>query len=208
MKLNKRKIQISITIISFIFIIAHLIFPSLNIDAITLGLFIVAILPWLSPLFKSITIPGLGQFDFAEEIKDVSEKILANEKEDLTITIVKSNDSYLPNYGENIYPALIVLRVEIEKRLQKMALFVDSKYQPKGINSLIRFLVLKKVFDENVAKGLQNLVSVLNNSVHGVEVSPEDTVNAINQGNNLLKILDAKLLMQHRKNLASRSIQH
>jgi hypothetical protein len=32
----------------------HLLWPAVQIDAITLGLLLLAVVPWLGPLFKSI----------------------------------------------------------------------------------------------------------------------------------------------------------
>jgi hypothetical protein len=50
-KKQRKIIQFSITGISIVVVIIHLKFPELKIDAISITLLIIAILPWLSPLF-------------------------------------------------------------------------------------------------------------------------------------------------------------
>ena len=59
-----RIIQIVITIVSLSFIVGHLIFPSIKIDSITISLLIIAVIPWLFPLFKSLELPGGFKFEF------------------------------------------------------------------------------------------------------------------------------------------------
>lgn len=38
--------------------VAHAVRPNLAIDAVTLFALIVAVIPWLQPLFKSVELPG------------------------------------------------------------------------------------------------------------------------------------------------------
>lgn len=46
--------------------LAHLIWPGLKIDTISVALFGAAVVPWLGDLFKSIELPGGTKFEFAE----------------------------------------------------------------------------------------------------------------------------------------------
>ncbi len=55
-----------ITIICIILAIIHIFFPNLKIDSITLILSVTAILPWLTPLFKSLEFPGGYKVEFNE----------------------------------------------------------------------------------------------------------------------------------------------
>lgn len=48
-------------------IIAHLIWPDLKIDVITLGLLLLAFAPWASPIIKSIEVPGIGKLELQQE---------------------------------------------------------------------------------------------------------------------------------------------
>jgi hypothetical protein len=49
----QRRVRRIVTLVALVLALAHLVFPSLAIDAITLGLLAVAIIPWLAPLIKS-----------------------------------------------------------------------------------------------------------------------------------------------------------
>ena len=46
--------------------LVHVVFPRLAIDAVALVLIVVAVVPWLAPLFKSVQIPGGWKVEFQE----------------------------------------------------------------------------------------------------------------------------------------------
>ncbi len=48
------KIQIAISAVAVVIIVVHLVWPKVAIDGITLALLVIAIVPWLAPLFKSL----------------------------------------------------------------------------------------------------------------------------------------------------------
>jgi hypothetical protein len=52
----------------------HLLWPAVRIDAITVGLLVLAVVPWLGPLFKSIQLPGGWKVEFQELKREVAEK--------------------------------------------------------------------------------------------------------------------------------------
>ncbi len=60
-------IRILITIVALVLILAHHLYPELKIDNTTLWLFLLAILPWVAHLFKSIEIPGIGKVVMAKQ---------------------------------------------------------------------------------------------------------------------------------------------
>lgn len=61
-----RAIKIIITIVSLAIVVVHLRWPQLKIDSITLTLLVVAAVPWLAQLFKSLELPGGWKFEFQE----------------------------------------------------------------------------------------------------------------------------------------------
>ena len=66
-----------ITIVAVAGIIIHLVFPDLKIDAITISLLVLALLPWIYPIIASVEIPGIGKVEFqksSEEAVTPSEK--------------------------------------------------------------------------------------------------------------------------------------
>jgi hypothetical protein len=50
-------------------------FPNLKIDGVTFGLFVLAILPWLSSLIKSFEFPGGWKIEF-QDVSKAGEKII------------------------------------------------------------------------------------------------------------------------------------
>lgn len=53
-----KNVQIGISFVAGLIATAHIIWPDLSIDTITLALFIIAIIPWLAPLIKSLELPS------------------------------------------------------------------------------------------------------------------------------------------------------
>jgi hypothetical protein len=62
-----------ISLIALAAIAARLVWPTLIIDHVTLGLLILAALPWLAPLIKSIEVPGIGKVEL-QEIKQQTQE--------------------------------------------------------------------------------------------------------------------------------------
>ncbi len=82
--MNNHKLKCGITIAALLIALAHLIWPTIAIDAITLILLFIALIPWLSPLFKSLEIPGGWKIEF-QEIKEKMETIIAKETEPVDV---------------------------------------------------------------------------------------------------------------------------
>jgi hypothetical protein len=82
-------VAIVITTVALMIVILHNVFPQLKIDGITFGLLILAALPWLAPLIKSIELPGIGKIEL-QEIKRQAEEargaaISASQKAELAL---------------------------------------------------------------------------------------------------------------------------
>jgi hypothetical protein len=65
--------SVLITVIALGAIVVHLARPDLSIDAVTLGLLVLAALPWLAPLVKSLELPGGWKVEF-QEVKRTAEE--------------------------------------------------------------------------------------------------------------------------------------
>ena len=68
-------VSIAVTAVALAFVVAHLIWPDLEIDAIALAFVGIAIVPWLGPLLESIEFPGGFKANFREvqqRIKEVA----------------------------------------------------------------------------------------------------------------------------------------
>lgn len=70
---GEKLLRIGVTTLALVAATVHIRWPEIKIDVITLGLLILACLPWLAPLIKSIEIPGVGKFEL-QEIKRQAEE--------------------------------------------------------------------------------------------------------------------------------------
>lgn len=188
--MTTKTIQISITTGALLIAIAHLFWPELKIDAITLTLILIAIIPWLAPLLKSVELPGGWKFEFQDLIKAqerASEVGLLAEPEDgpeYSFQMVADEDANL---------ALAGLRIEIENRLIKLAESSDIKIGRSSVGRLMRILSQREVLSNQERAVLEDLVGTLNAAVHGAEVDERSADWAMDIGPRLLKALDNKI---------------
>src|SRR3990172_7427214 len=80
---TKTLLKVGITVAALLIALVHLIWPNLNIDAITVTLLFVALVPWLSSIFKSLEFPGGWKIEF-QEIKEQVKSIIAKDTEPMT----------------------------------------------------------------------------------------------------------------------------
>jgi hypothetical protein len=82
-------VAIVITAVALMIVILHNVFPQLKIDGITFGLLILAAVPWLAPLIKSIELPGIGKIELQELKRQAEEArgaaISASQKAELAL---------------------------------------------------------------------------------------------------------------------------
>jgi hypothetical protein len=170
--------------------LAHLIWPTRAVDLITLVLFVVAILPWVAPLFKSLEFPGGWKIEF-QELQKAAQRaeqagLLSPAAEppaaaDYTFQRVAEQD---PNL------ALAGLRIEIEKRLVALAEKRGVEARSRGIGQLLRVLSDRGALGQQERSVLADLTGLLNSAVHGASVDRRATEWAIEIGPRLLRALD------------------
>src|SRR5436190_5538882 len=116
----QRQTQIVVTGVALVVAAFHVIWPDLKIDSVTLLLLMVAAIPWLLPLFKSVELPGGLKLEFQDlqaSEKRAAEAGLLDEPPQTpdhaySFQVVADED---PNL------ALAGLRIEIERRLGRLA---------------------------------------------------------------------------------------
>jgi len=170
----------------------HLIFPDLRIDAVSFGFLLLALLPWLSPLIKSAKLPGGFEIEF-QDVKNAADKVAAGEPAAAAIAPAAVQEpSYLTIAEQDPRLGLILLRIEIEKRLRAIA---DKVGLPKArsISQMLRELEGQGVLSSESLGGLRDLISLGNQAAHGVPVSSDAALSAVDYGPRVLGILDAKL---------------
>lgn len=65
----QRATLLLISALCLLLLLIHLLHPAVSFDVPSLILLFLAILPWLTPLFKEMDIPGVGRFTFQEKSK-------------------------------------------------------------------------------------------------------------------------------------------
>jgi hypothetical protein len=185
-------IQVGITILAVIVIVIHVIWPTLAVDSITLALIILAILPWIAPLFKSLEFPGGWKIEFQELQK------AENKADKAGLLAPASTIDITPKYSFQVIAdndpnlALAGLRIEIEKRLQSIAESKNISVKNQGVSSLMRILSKEGALSQQEYSVLSDMVGMLNSAVHGATVDKRAVEWAMETGPRLLKSLDDK----------------
>ena len=185
------KLKIVVTTVAAIALISHVLFPNLSIDAVSLGLIALGILPWLAPLIKSAELPGGFKIEF-QDVKQAAEKVAAGEPAAAAMSSVPE-PSFLAIADQDPNLALTGLRIEIEKRLRTLA----EKYglpRNRSLARLIADLQERAILSAEACGGLRDLIALGNQAAHGVEVAPDVAYSAVEYGPRVLQVLDAKLI--------------
>jgi len=175
---------------AIILAIAHLLFPRVTIDAVTLGLLVIAILPWLSPLIKSVEIPGVGKIEL-QAVSRAGEEVTRGEPEQFVALNHVDDYAFLAIADRDPNLAIVGLRVEIEKTLRAMA-------KRKGLPSevplprILDELTGTQVLKSSTASGLRDLISAGNRAAHGGTVEQSVAGWAMEYGPKILRLLDRK----------------
>jgi hypothetical protein len=186
-----KSIKYTITLLALVIAIVHLIWPGIRIDAITVTLIVVAVLPWLSSLFKSIELPGGLKIEY-QELEQIEER--ARNAGLLTEEATKTTENYAFQTVATTDPnlALAGLRIELEKRLIKLAESRDLKATRQGINTLLVDLNRRELIGGSERALLSDLAELLNSAVHGAVVEPSAAEWALDIGPQILRALDER----------------
>lgn len=162
--------------------------PELRIDAASLGLFVLAALPWSSERIKSAQLPG-GMGVKLREVKDAGDKLMEGAG-----PRAESGTDPLSAHPGNPDPnlALVGLRIDIERRLRTLA---DRKglQGTQPLSSLVEGLRGLGMLDEPADHGLRALIAAGDRAAHWARVEPGVRDWTIAHGPRILRLLDAKL---------------
>jgi hypothetical protein len=188
----KNKIAISISISGVAIVLAglHLVFPSWAIDAKTLVLIGIAILPWLDTVFESLELPGGWKVKY-RDLKESEEK--AKNAGLLDSSPEEEIPSYMAIAEQDPNLALAGLRIEIEKRLRAIADSKGIESRRLGLGQLLRKLSEAQAISPNERSVLSDMTSLLNNAAHGAQVEDRAAEWAISVGPKLLATLDERI---------------
>ena len=192
--MKQKPIQITITAVAIALVVIHSIRPSWTIDSITIVLLVIAVIPWLAPLFKSLKFPGGWEIEFRDlqQARDKAVKAgllpplgTTSKAEEYSFELVAERD---PNL------ALAGLRIEIEKRLRQLAISRNLSIQKTAsTGNLLNTLSHAQVLNPDERSVLADMLGLLNSAVHGATVDPRAASWAIEVGSPLLKSLDDRI---------------
>jgi hypothetical protein len=189
-------IQIAISLLACVLLVAHLICPGLKIDAITLTLFGMAIVPWLGSIFRSLEMPGGWKFefkDFAKAVTNAEASGLLAPKKVAVAGQIHSDATYSALFDAYPRLAIIGLRVDIEKRLRKLSDQNGITDQKASATTLTRQLAKLQVLTGPESVALLGILASLNPVVHGAEITPADAEQVMKVGKRLIDSLDERL---------------
>jgi hypothetical protein len=171
-------------------IIGRILFPNIKIDSITLGLLIVAILPWLSSLIESAEFPGGWKIKF----RDIKKAVETANTIDIEPSFLKGKEplSYLNVFEQDPNLGLVALRIEIEKRVRKLAKKYNIEEQ-QSLRRILNALMQKDILEISTVSGLNDLIAVGNRAAHGAKVEPDVATWAAYTSEKFLYFLDRKI---------------
>lgn len=185
--MNNIWVKAGISGVAVVLIGAHLFWPTLKIDGITIGLFLVALVPWLTSIVESLKLPGGWEI----KLRDVSE---AGRKitDAIPIAAADKAPSFRLAVDQDPNIALVGLRIEIEKRLRMLAETANIPTD-QPLHRLLRQLQQSEVLVQPVFSGLQEIVTAGNQAAHGARVEPSLSDWAFSNGDAVLSALDSIL---------------
>lgn len=179
-------LRVAISVLAVAGLVVRVIWPDLRLDAISLGLLIVAVLPWVSDLFESLEFPGGWKVNF----RDVTKAAAAIPQPADPAKTTEIQPSYLAVRDLDPSLGLVGLRIEIERRLQALAEAggIDNRKRSAGV--LARSLAQKGILPPDIAGALVEIIGAGNAAAHGAEVPSGLHTFAFDEGPRILAWLD------------------
>lgn len=188
----QRKTQIAVSAVAAVLAVAHVFFPDLAIDATTLFLLAVAVLPWLLPLFKSMEFPGGWKIEF-QELQDAGKRAEAAGLLDETPPFApRPEHSFQIVADEDANLALVGLRIDIERRLGRIAENAGLGSTRMSVGRLLKVLCESGALTREQTSVLSDMVGILNAAAHGAVANHLAAQWALDVGPKLLATLEKK----------------
>lgn len=188
------KLRFAVTIGALAVAVVHLAWPAVKVDAVTVALLVIAMLPWLAPLVKSVELPGGLKIEL-QDLKQVESR--ANTAGLLAVEAALAEEArfaFEAVAAQDPNLALAGLRIEIEKRLQTLARAHQlNTGRPMGVGQQLRALTKAEVLTGEERAVLADMTNMLNAAVHGADVGADAAKWAIGVGPRLLTSLDERI---------------
>ena len=162
--MTRSTISWSITIIAIIVAVVHLLWPAIAIDAVTLTLLAIAMIPWVAPLFKAVELPGGLKIEFSDLEKTRQKARSAG------LLARRTTGEFTEIDDPNL--ALAALRIALERQLRKIATKNGISGEGRSVVFLLQNLCRRDLLTQEQSSLLSDLLPFLNTAVHGAEVDP------------------------------------
>ena len=173
-------------------IVLRILYPELKLDAIALGLLVVAVLPWFTSLIESAKFPGGWEVKF-RDLKDAAEQITGDSDAAAAEATEGAPDpSYIAIAQSDPNLALAGLRIEIERRVRQRAERHNVR-EHFSLRRMLNELQRRGVFDFRAIGGLNEIIMAGNRAAHGAPVEPSVSQWAIQYGPIVIAVLDQHL---------------
>ena len=184
--------QIAISAVAFLFLVAHLIWPSMKIDAITLTLLVICFIPWFGSIFKSVEFHGGGKIEYRERLLRASQKL--EEAGLLQEGALQPEDPvYRGLIRKDPNLALAGLRIDIERKLRQIVGYFQPDSPPRNLRDVVELIGSKGLFTKNQTNALHGILKTLNIAVHGGRISQTDAEEIMEKGSRLLSSLEKRI---------------
>jgi hypothetical protein len=187
--LLQRRLRRIVTLAALLLALAHLIWPKLAIDAITLGLLAIAVIPWLAPLIKSLELPGGWKVEL-QEMYQVTTRAQSAGLIDPDVGAPTPEHSFQLIADRDPNLALAGLRIEIERRLLRLSEQHQIPLRSRGISQILKELDKRGILTNDQRSVLADLMGLLNSAVHGATVDQAASTWAMEIAPGLLQSLD------------------
>ena len=174
-----------------VLIVVHIVWPSLAIDATTVALLLVMLLPWILPYVRSVELPGGTKIEL-QPLEDAGDQFLGrNVEPSARIPTDDVQPAYISVGLSDPNLALAGLRIELEKRLADA--YSGPLARPGSTAVAIDRLRRRGMLSGIEADALVRIVRLLNEAVHGAEVDIEVAEWALTDGPRIIASLDSRL---------------
>jgi len=200
-----RSLAVTITVFAVGLAVARIVWPSLNIDLVTVVFLVLAAIPWMLPVLKSLEFPGGIKIEL-RDVQAAARNIIEGSAMLRGTASVKAEGTIIPRSAQELKETLgtlkeiarvgheiglVALRIEIEKRLRRIAEARGVAGAGRSAGYLIQLLVKNEILPEPIATGLQEFIRLGNSAAHGADVEPAAADWAMENADAVLNALES-----------------
>ncbi len=164
----------------------------LKLDILTMSILFLGLLPWFKGIFHTIELNSTGIKITYQDLKTVGSDLKNSGLLKSKKPIQASKQKPLYYEGDNSRDAFLLLRVDLERKLNTLAIKYGIKNK-QSASALIRNLFKVKVFNQDEINSLNKFLEITNKAIHNIEQDPQilDWVNTT--GYQILAGLDERI---------------